>query len=118
MSGKELSGHCIVRGCGWSPLDDVLSTATHFVLLPPAQKDDVLYGLEPLDRQGAAVMDYAKIVSAAARADSRPSGILKIFDIATEMKDCISLGDGASQFKNALDGARRGASCGHGKGRT
>ena len=31
-------------------------------------------------------MDYAKIISAAAR-DMRPSGIRNFFDIAAEMKD-------------------------------
>ena len=43
-------------------------------------------------------MDYAKIISAAAR-DMRPSGIRKFFDIAAEMKDCISLGVGEPDFK-------------------
>ena len=42
-------------------------------------------------------MDYAKIISAAAR-DMRPSGIRKFFDIAAEMKDCISLGVGEPDF--------------------
>ena len=46
-------------------------------------------------------MDYAKIISAAAR-DMRPSGIRKFFDIAAEMKDCISLGVGEPDFKKSM----------------
>lgn len=43
-------------------------------------------------------MDYEKITSLAAR-EMRPSGIRKFFDIASEMKDCISLGVGEPDFK-------------------
>ena len=43
-------------------------------------------------------MDYAKIISAAAR-DMRPSGIRKFFDIVSEMKDAISLGVGEPDFE-------------------
>ena len=43
-------------------------------------------------------MDYAKIISAAAR-DMRPSGIRKFFDIAAELEGCISLGVGEPDFK-------------------
>lgn len=43
-------------------------------------------------------MDYEKLISRAA-AQMRPSGIRKFFDIAAEMKDCISLGVGEPDFK-------------------
>ncbi len=43
-------------------------------------------------------MDYEKLISGAA-AGMRPSGIRKFFDIAAEMKDCISLGVGEPDFK-------------------
>ncbi len=43
-------------------------------------------------------MDYNKIIAPAAAA-MRPSGIRKFFDIAAEMKDCISLGVGEPDFK-------------------
>lgn len=43
-------------------------------------------------------MDYEKLISGAA-AQMRPSGIRKFFDIAAEMKDCISLGVGEPDFK-------------------
>lgn len=43
-------------------------------------------------------MDYSKIISRAAQ-EMRPSGIRKFFDIAAEMKDCISLGVGEPDFK-------------------
>lgn len=42
-------------------------------------------------------MDYTKIISNAA-ATIPPSGIRKFFDIAAEMKDCISLGVGEPDF--------------------
>ena len=47
---------------------------------------------------GYAVMDYSKLISPAAQA-MRPSGIRKFFDLAAEMKDCISLGVGEPDFK-------------------
>ena len=43
-------------------------------------------------------MEYGKLISGAA-AGMRPSGIRKFFDIAAEMKDCISLGVGEPDFK-------------------
>ena len=43
-------------------------------------------------------MEYEKLISRAA-AEMRPSGIRKFFDIAAEMKDCISLGVGEPDFK-------------------
>ncbi|NLW80003.1 MAG: aminotransferase class I/II-fold pyridoxal phosphate-dependent enzyme [Ruminococcaceae bacterium] len=43
-------------------------------------------------------MDYGKLLSPAAKA-MRPSGIRKFFDIAAEMKDCITLGVGEPDFK-------------------
>ncbi|MGD9559456.1 MAG: pyridoxal phosphate-dependent aminotransferase [Oscillospiraceae bacterium] len=43
-------------------------------------------------------MDYDKLISPGAR-DMRPSGIRKFFDIAAEMKDCITLGVGEPDFK-------------------
>ena len=43
-------------------------------------------------------MAYEKLISRAA-AEMRPSGIRKFFDIAAEMKDCISLGVGEPDFK-------------------
>lgn len=43
-------------------------------------------------------MDYDKLLSRAA-VEMRPSGIRKFFDIAAEMKDCISLGVGEPDFK-------------------
>ena len=43
-------------------------------------------------------MEYEKMISRAA-AEMRPSGIRKFFDIAAEMKDCISLGVGEPDFK-------------------
>ena len=97
MSGKSFQDIALFVAKRLSPLDDVLSTATHFVLRT-YKKDGVLYGLEPTDERELAVMDYAKIISAAAR-DMRPSGIRKFFDIAAEMKDCISLGVGEPDFK-------------------
>lgn len=44
------------------------------------------------------MMDYENLISRAA-AEMRPSGIRKFFDIAAEMKDCISLGVGEPDFK-------------------
>ncbi len=44
------------------------------------------------------MMEYEKLISRAA-AEMRPSGIRKFFDIAAEMKDCISLGVGEPDFK-------------------
>lgn len=43
-------------------------------------------------------MDYTNIISRGAQ-EMRPSGIRKFFDIAAEMKDCISLGVGEPDFK-------------------
>ncbi len=43
-------------------------------------------------------MNYDSIIANAAKA-MRPSGIRKFFDIAAEMKDCISLGVGEPDFK-------------------
>lgn len=44
------------------------------------------------------MMQYDSLISKAA-AEMRPSGIRKFFDIAAEMKDCISLGVGEPDFK-------------------
>ncbi len=44
------------------------------------------------------MINYNKIIAPAAAA-MRPSGIRKFFDIAAEMKDCISLGVGEPDFK-------------------
>lgn len=44
------------------------------------------------------MIDYNKVIAPAA-AKMRPSGIRKFFDIASEMKDCISLGVGEPDFK-------------------
>lgn len=43
-------------------------------------------------------MDYSKLISKGA-SEMRPSGIRKFFDIAAEMKDCITLGVGEPDFK-------------------
>ena len=43
-------------------------------------------------------MDYERHLSQKAK-EMRPSGIRKFFDIAAEMKDCISLGVGEPDFK-------------------
>ena len=43
-------------------------------------------------------MDYEHLIARAA-AEMRPSGIRKFFDIAADMKDCISLGVGEPDFK-------------------
>ncbi len=43
-------------------------------------------------------MNYEQLLSNSAK-DMRPSGIRKFFDIAAEMKDCISLGVGEPDFK-------------------
>ena len=43
-------------------------------------------------------MNYEALISPRA-AQMRPSGIRKFFDIAAEMKDCISLGVGEPDFK-------------------
>ena len=43
-------------------------------------------------------MDYERLIAPAAAA-MRPSGIRKFFDLAAEMKDCISLGVGEPDFK-------------------
>lgn len=43
-------------------------------------------------------MEYQTLLSTAAK-QMRPSGIRKFFDIAAEMKDCISLGVGEPDFK-------------------
>ena len=43
-------------------------------------------------------MNYDKIIATAAQ-EMRASGIRKFFDIAAEMKDCISLGVGEPDFK-------------------
>ena len=70
-----------------SPLDDVLSTATHFVLRT-YKKEGRLYQDEEID----------KLIAPAAAA-MRPSGIRKFFDLAAEMPECISLGVGEPDFK-------------------
>ena len=44
-------------------------------------------------------MDYTSLISKRAK-EMRPSGIRRFFDIAAEMKDCISLGVGEPDFKN------------------
>lgn len=44
------------------------------------------------------MIDYDKLISPGAAA-MRPSGIRKFFDIAAEMKDCITLGVGEPDFK-------------------
>lgn len=44
------------------------------------------------------MIDYEKLISPGAAA-MRPSGIRKFFDIAAEMKDCITLGVGEPDFK-------------------
>ena len=44
------------------------------------------------------MMEYDSLIATAA-AEMRPSGIRKFFDIAAEMKDCISLGVGEPDFK-------------------
>ena len=44
------------------------------------------------------MIEYDSLISKAA-AEMRPSGIRKFFDIAAEMKDCISLGVGEPDFK-------------------
>ncbi len=43
-------------------------------------------------------MEYEKLMAVSAK-EMRPSGIRKFFDIAAEMKDCISLGVGEPDFK-------------------
>lgn len=43
-------------------------------------------------------MDYNRLFATSAK-EMRPSGIRKFFDIAAEMKDCISLGVGEPDFK-------------------
>ena len=50
MSGKSFQDIALVVAKRLSPLDDVLSTATHFVLRT-YKKDGVLYGLEPTDER-------------------------------------------------------------------
>ena len=77
MSGKSFQDIALFVAKRLSPLDDVLSTATHFVLRTyKKRRRAVRPGTHR--RTGAAVMDYAKIISAAAR-DMRPSGIRKFF---------------------------------------
>lgn len=44
------------------------------------------------------MMNYDSLLATAAK-EMRPSGIRKFFDIAAEMKDCISLGVGEPDFK-------------------
>ena len=55
-------------------------------------------------------MNYDKIIATAAQ-EMRASGIRKFFDIAAEMKDCISLGVGEPDFKTPW--AVRGRSAPH-----
>ena len=50
MSGKSFQDIALFVAKRLSPLDDVLSTATHFVLRT-YKKDGVLYGLEPADER-------------------------------------------------------------------
>ena len=50
MSGKSFQDIALFVAKRLSPLDDVLSTATHFVLRT-YKKDGVLYGLEPTDER-------------------------------------------------------------------
>ena len=50
MSGKSFQDSALFVAKRLSPLDDVLSTATHFVLRT-YKKDGVLYGLEPTDER-------------------------------------------------------------------
>ena len=62
-------------------------------------------------------MNYDKIIATAAQ-EMRASGIRKFFDIAAEMKDCISLGVGEPDFKTrpALWPALRPGQSGSGDG--
>lgn len=50
MSGKSFQDIALFVAKRLSPLDDVLSTATHFVLRT-YKKDGVLYGVEPADER-------------------------------------------------------------------
>ena len=50
MSGKSFQDIALFVAKRLSPLDDVLSTATHFVLRT-YKKEGVLFGLEPLDER-------------------------------------------------------------------
>ena len=50
LSGKSFQDIALFVAKRLSPLDDVLSTATHFVLRTD-KKDGVLYGLEPADER-------------------------------------------------------------------
>lgn len=50
LSGKSFQDIALFVAKRLSPLDDVLSTATHFVLRT-YKKDGVLYGLEPADER-------------------------------------------------------------------
>lgn len=50
MSGRSFQDIALFVAKRLSPLDDVLSTATHFVLRT-YKKDGVLYGLEPADER-------------------------------------------------------------------
>lgn len=52
-------------------------------------------------------MDYSTIISKAAN-DIPPSGIRKFFDIAAEMKDCLSLGIGEPDFITAASFSEAG----------
>ncbi|MBO7156864.1 MAG: aminotransferase class I/II-fold pyridoxal phosphate-dependent enzyme [Clostridia bacterium] len=52
-------------------------------------------------------MDYSTIISKAAH-DIPPSGIRKFFDIAAEMKDCLSLGIGEPDFITAASFSEAG----------
>ena len=78
-----------------SPIEPVLSTATHFILKKYKDHGTILAPQKKAESTGDAVMKNPlsdKIVNI------QPSGIRKFFDIVNEMKDAISLGVGEPDF--------------------
>ena len=79
-----------------SPIDEVLSTATHFILKKYKDHGTIMVPPKGVGKDaGDTVMRNPlskKII------DIQPSGIRKFFDVANEMEDAISLGVGEPDF--------------------
>ena len=92
IKGRSFQEIAIFVAKRLSPLDDVLSTATSFVLRPYKRGGRLYLAEEPDEKRVyRPVMNYDELLAPAAKA-MRPSGIRKFFDLAADMPHCISLG--------------------------
>lgn len=96
MSGKSFQDIALFVAKRLSPLDDVLSTATHFVLRTYKKTACCTAWNPPTNGSccDGLCKDHFR-----RRARHASLGHPQIFDIAAEMKDCISLGVGEPDLK-------------------